>query len=148
VTVKKYRLVSTGNGQLSTRTRVILLWATPVGLQPSPVLLFWVPNFVFFITKNVDCWTPFVVSGEGSSAPSPTHLVYAPVQSYIVQIELYRLESYNVSADKKLIYCRQTVRRCPLVNDCSLLARFSDFAHPLPFDSLTEGNYPLARVHI
>jgi len=31
VTVKKYRLVRTGNGQLSTRTRVILLWATPVG---------------------------------------------------------------------------------------------------------------------
>jgi len=41
VTVKKYRLVRTGNGQLSTRTRVILLWATPVGLRSSglrPVL--------------------------------------------------------------------------------------------------------------
>jgi len=28
VTRKKYRLVSRGNGQLSTRTPVILLWAT------------------------------------------------------------------------------------------------------------------------
>jgi len=34
VTVKKYRLVSIGNGKLSTRTRVILLLATPVGLRP------------------------------------------------------------------------------------------------------------------
>jgi len=30
VTRKKYRLVHRGNGQLSTRTRVILLWAQPV----------------------------------------------------------------------------------------------------------------------
>jgi len=37
VTVKKYRLVSIGNGQLSTRTRVILLWATPVGPRPNRV---------------------------------------------------------------------------------------------------------------
>jgi len=35
VTVKKYRLVSIRNGQLSTRTRVILLWATPAGLRPN-----------------------------------------------------------------------------------------------------------------
>jgi len=35
VTGKNARLVSTGNGQLSTRTRVILLWATPVGLRPN-----------------------------------------------------------------------------------------------------------------
>jgi len=42
MTVKKYGLVCTGNGQLSTRTRVILLWAMPVGLQPTglcPVLV-------------------------------------------------------------------------------------------------------------
>jgi len=30
-----YRLVSTGNGQLSTRKWVILLWAMPVGLRPN-----------------------------------------------------------------------------------------------------------------
>jgi len=57
VTVKKYRLVSIGNGQLSTRTRVILLWATPVGLRPNglrrilisvwPLLLFF-----FIFTSN------------------------------------------------------------------------------------------------
>jgi len=35
VTVKKYIIGSTGNGQLNTRTRVILLWATPVGLRPN-----------------------------------------------------------------------------------------------------------------
>jgi len=36
VTRKKYRLVRGGNGQLSTRTRVILLWAQPVvGLRPT-----------------------------------------------------------------------------------------------------------------
>jgi len=35
VTVKKCTLGSTGNGQLNTRTRVILLWATPVGLRPN-----------------------------------------------------------------------------------------------------------------
>jgi len=36
VTDKKYRLVSSGNGQLSTRTRVIVLWAQPVvGLWPT-----------------------------------------------------------------------------------------------------------------
>jgi len=33
---QKYRLVSSGNGQLSTRTLVILLWAQPVvGLRPT-----------------------------------------------------------------------------------------------------------------
>jgi len=35
MTVKKYRLVSTGNGQLNTRTRVILLRAMPIGLRPN-----------------------------------------------------------------------------------------------------------------
>jgi len=33
--------------------------------------------------------------------------------------------------DKKLSYCWQTVKRCPLVNDCNLLAWFSNFCLPL-----------------
>jgi len=49
VTVKKYRLVSIGNGQLSTRTRVILLRATPVGQRPNRA----VPGCCFVVRVSV-----------------------------------------------------------------------------------------------
>jgi len=49
VRVKKYRLVSTGNGQLSTRTRVVLLWATPLGLRLRPNLA--APGIIYLFFK-------------------------------------------------------------------------------------------------
>jgi len=64
VTVKKYKLISIGNGQLSTRTRVILLWALPVGLRLNRAA----PGIMHEIFVDFDEVPPLMLSSSGTGS--------------------------------------------------------------------------------